>query len=117
MPCTNWARDMKPIVDGQGDLVLVGRDHEVAGAIIDPETGCYGVLRKPEPARSYDALNIYQDSALVFHYSPCVLPPGLELPPGAVAVPGLSTDADRVSLHPLRRISGVPSTEMLPSVK
>ena len=117
MPCTNWAQDLKPVMDGRGDLVLLGRDHEVAGAIIDPETGCYGVLRKPEPARSYDALNIYQDSALVFHYSPGVLPPGLALPPGAVAFPGFSTAADRISLHPLRRIGGEPCPGMLPSVE
>ena len=84
MSCTNWARELKPTLDSQGNLVLLGRDQEVPGAIADPETGCYAVVRKPDPSRVYDALHIYQDSALVFHYSvyETELPPGLEIPAG-----------------------------------
>ena len=104
--CTNWARELKPTLDGQGNLVLLGRDQEVPGAIIDPETGCYALLRKPEPSRDYDALHIYQDSALVFRYA--------TWKEGNTY--NVSTAADRVSLHPLRRVSGKPCPGMLPSV-
>ena len=105
--CTDWTRDREPTLDGRGNLLLLGRDQEVPGAIIDPETGCYAVLRKPEPSRSYDALHIYQDSALVFRYA------SWEREDGSFSV---STAADRISLHPLRRVSGEPCPGMLPSV-
>ena len=117
--CTNWARELAPSLDSQGNLVLLGRDQEVPGAIVDPETGCYAVVRKPEPSRVYDALHVYRDSALVFHYSvyETELPPGFELPAGATATAvSVSTAADRVSLHPLRRVSGGPCPGMLPSL-
>ena len=119
MSCTNWARGLVPTLDGQGNLVLLGRDQEVPGAIVDPETGCYAVVRKPSPSRVYDALHIYQDSALVFHYSvyETALPSGFEVPAGATARSvSISTAADRISLHPLRRVSGEPCPGMLPSV-
>ena len=105
--CTNWARELKPSLDGQANIVLLGRHVEVPGAIIDPETGCYAVLRKPEQSWDYDALHIYQDSALVFRYA------SWENDRGGFT---MSTAADRVSLHPLRRISGEPCPGMLPSV-
>ena len=116
--CTDWSRSLTPTLDGQGNLVLLGRDQEVPGAIVDPETGCYAVVRKPEPSRLYDALHVYQDSALVFNYSvyEATLPAGFELPAGAEAPIAVSTAADRISLHPLRRISGEPCAGMLPSV-
>ena len=119
MSCSNWARELEPILDGQGNLVLLGRDQEVPGAIVDPETGCYAVVRKPAPSRVYDAQHIYQDSALVFRYSvyETELPPGFEVPAGATARSvSISTAADRISLHPLRRISGEPCPGMLESV-
>ena len=119
MSCTNWARELKPTLDGQGNLVLLGRDQEVPGAIVDPETGCYAVVRKPDPSRVYDALHIYRDSALVFHYSvyETELPPGFEIPAGATAAAvSVSTTAERISLPPLRRVSGEPCPGMLPSV-
>lgn len=75
--------------------------------LIDPETGCHAVVRKPEKSWDYDALHIYQDSALVFRYA------SWENDQGGFA---MSTAADRVSLHPLRRVSGEPCPGMLPSV-
>ena len=105
--CTNWAEELKPILDGQGNLVLLGRHYDVPGAIVDPETGCHAVVRKPETTWDYDALHIYRDSALVFRYASWYDDQG-----------GfhMSTAADRVSLHPLRRISGEPCPGMLGSV-
>ena len=118
--CTNWARELRPTLDGQGNLVLLSRDQEVPGTIVDPETGCYAIVRKPEASWDYGALHIYQDSALVFRYATweAELPPGVELPAGAQVQPTISTAASRsrVSLHPLRRVSGEPCPGMLPSV-
>ncbi len=118
-PCTDWTRELEPTLDGRGNLVLLGREQEVPGTIIDPETGCYAMLRKPAPSRRYDAQHIYQDSALVFHYAVWEreLPPGIDLPAGATASSiSVSTAAERVTLHPLRRVSGEPCPGMLPSV-
>lgn len=106
--CSNWAEEFKPTLDGQGNLVLLGRHYQVPGAIIDPESGCHAVVRKPETSWDYDALHIYQDSALVFHYA------SWEDDQGGFY---MSTAADRVSLHPLRRISGEPCRGILESVK
>lgn len=105
--CTNWAEELRPTLDGQGNLVLLGRHYEVPGTIIDLETGCHAVVRKPETSWDYDALNIHQDSALVFHYA------SWENDQGGFS---MSSAADRVSLHPLRRISGEPCPGMLESV-
>ncbi len=105
--CTNWAEGLKPTLDGQGNLVLLGRHYQVPGAIIDPETGCHAVVRKPETTWDYDALHIYQDSALVFRYASWVDDQGRF---------SMSTAADRVSLHPLRRVSGEACPGMLESV-
>ena len=117
--CTDWTRELEPSLDGRGNLVLLGREQEVPGTIIDPETGCYAMLRKAAPSRRYDAQHIYQDSALVFHYAiwEHELPPGIDLPDGAVAPISISTAADKVTLHPLRRVSGEPCPGMLPSVE
>ena len=107
LPCTAWPRDRKPSLDGQGNLVLIGHDIEVPGAIIDPETGCYAVVRKPGKSFDYGALHVYQDSVLVFRNVAWGDDRGKFT---------LSSTANRVSLHPLRRVSGDPCPGMLPSV-
>ena len=107
LPCTAWPRYRKPFLDGQGNLVLIGHDIEVPGAIIDPETGCYAVVRKPGKSFDYGALHVYQDSALVFRNVAWGDDQGRFT---------LSSTANRVSLHPLRRISGEPCPGMLSSV-
>lgn len=122
VPCNNWTRSLAPTLDGRGNLVLLGRDSDTPGAIIEPETGCYAVLRKPEPSQDYNALHIYQDSALVFHYAIWEedLPPEIarRLPAGVRPVSThRSTAANRISLHPLRRVSGEPCPGMLPAVE
>ena len=107
LPCTAWPRYRRPFLDGQGNLVLIGHDIEVPGAIVDPETGCYAVVRKPGKSFDYGALHIYQDSALVFRNVAWGDDQGRFT---------LSSNANRVSLHPLRRVSGEPCPGMLPSV-
>ena len=106
-PCGTWNRQLRPSLDGQGNLVLLGRNVEVPGTIIDPETGCYAMVRKPGPSLAYDAWHIYQDSALVFRY---------DFGPTDQGGIYISQAANRVSLHPLRRISGEPCPGMLPSL-
>lgn len=107
LPCTAWPRYRKPSLDGQGNLVLIGHDIEVPGAIIDPETGCYAVVRKPGKSFDYGALHMYRDSALVFRNVAWGDDQGRFT---------LSSAANRVSLHPLRRVSGEPCPGMLESV-
>ena len=106
--CTTWNRSLQPTLDGRGNLVLLGRDLEVPGTVIDPATGCYALIRKPEPTFYSDALHIYQDSALVFRYD------SWQQAENSFSV---TTAANRVSLHPLRRVSGEPCPGMLPSVE
>jgi len=110
LPCTVWPRSRKPFLDGQGNLVLIGHDVEIPGAIIDPETGCYAVVRKPEKSFDYGALHVYQDSALVFWYDK-----GTTVQGNRTTFTTYSA-ANRVSLHPLRRVSGEPCPGMLPTV-
>ncbi len=111
LPCINMTRQLKPSLDGRGNVVLLGHNAVVPGAIIDPETGCYAVVRKQAPSFVYDALRVYQDSALVFWYD------------RGTTVQGNTTTfttysaANRVSLHPLRRVRGEPCPGMLPSVE
>ncbi|MCE2398746.1 MAG: hypothetical protein J4F34_06910 [Gemmatimonadetes bacterium] len=105
LPCTAWPRYRKPSLDSRGNLVLIGHDIEVPGAIIDPETGCYAVVRKPGRSFDYGALHMYRDSALVFRNVAWGDDQGRFT---------LSSTANRVSLHPLRRVSGEPCPGMLP---
>ena len=62
-----WNRNMKPSLDTQGNLVVASLDGLVPGAIIDPRTGCYAVLRNREFQLHREFLGVYRDSALVFH--------------------------------------------------
>lgn len=106
-PCGRWNRQLRPSLDDQGDLVLLGRNVEVPGTVVDPETGCHAIVRKPGPSLDFDAWHIYQDSALVFEYAT-----GSKDGGGSY----ISQQANRVVLRPLRRISGEPCPGMLPSV-
>ena len=107
LPCTTWPRYRKPHLDARGDLVLIGHDVEVPGAVIDPDTGCYAVVRKPGKTFDYGAMNVYRDSVLIFRNVAWGDDRGRAT---------LSSAANRVSLHPLRRVSGEPCPGMLPSV-
>ena len=110
LPCSNITRQLDLSLDGHGDVVLLGHNAVIPGAVIDPETGCYAVLRKPAPSFAYDALRVYQDSALVFRYDT-----GSSVQRNRITITTYS-EANGVSLHPLRRISGEPCPGMLPSV-
>ena len=65
-PCPTWNQRLYPSLDGRGKIILMGYDPAIAGAVVDPETGCYAVLRKSEADRTLRVARIYADSALVF---------------------------------------------------
>lgn len=47
--CPTWNQNLYPSVDDRGNLVLFGHDATVAGAIVDPGSGCYALVRKKPP--------------------------------------------------------------------
>ena len=60
-----WSERLRPSFDDLGNLVLFGNDKTVQGAIINPETGCYAMVRTPSN-RIHRVARIHADSALVF---------------------------------------------------
>ena len=107
-PCWVWNRALTPSMDGRGNLVLLSEvDFATAGTIINPGTGCYAIVRKdPNTDKARLPVRVLGDSVLVFHnYSE----------PNENGGTTYYTDsANRVSLHPLRRVSGEPCPGMLP---
>lgn len=105
-----WNRNMKPSLDTQGNLVVASDDGVVPGAIIDPRSGCYAVLRNREFQLHREFLGVYRDSALVFHrdYDE-------RKADGRRAVT-LYAEARKVSLNPLRHLGGPSCPGMLTSV-
>lgn len=108
---TPWNRRLTPSTDGRGNIVLAGRDTEVPGAIVDPESGCYAVLRHRQPTIYHQFMGIFRDSALVYHRD------REETTEDGKKVVKLYSEARQVSLRPLRRVSGDPCPGMLPSVR
>ena len=109
-PCPIWNRGLYPSLDGRGNLVLFSEvDFETAGTIIDPETGCYAIVRKdPSTDKARVPVRILGDSVLVFHnYSE---------PSDNGGTTYYTDSANRVTLHPFRRVSGDLCPGMLPSV-
>ncbi len=106
-----WNRRLAPSDDGRGNVVLAGRDAEVPGAIIDPESGCYAVLRHGQPTIYREFMGVFRDSALVFHRD------REESTEAGRRVVTLYSDARQVSLRPLRRVSGEPCPGILPSLR
>lgn len=105
-----WNRNMKPSLDTQGNLVVASLDGLVPGAIIDPRTGCYAVLRNREFQLHREFLGVYRDSALVFHRD---YDEGMA---DGKRVVTLYAEARKVSLNPLRHLSGPSCPGMLTSV-
>jgi hypothetical protein len=105
-----WNRNMTPSLDTHGNLVAARPDNLVPGAVIDPRTECYTVLRHREFQLDRAFLGIYGDSALVFHRDHD------EETADGQRVVTLYADARKVTLNPLRRISGPSCSGMLTSV-
>ena len=106
-----WNRKLRLAGDGHGNLVLV-RDMalEVAGAVIDPGSGCYAVIRINDPNPTISFGGIVEDSALVLYkdYEDTVRN-------GRPTRTVLYTSG-LVKLHPIRRISGEACPGMFPSL-
>ena len=109
-PCPPWSKKLYPSFDDRGNVVLLGIDTRIHGAVIDPDTGCHALIRATTGNRNIP-VRIHQDSALVFH--------------SAVqqrAFQGRTIDvvdinsSNGVSMRPLRRVSGEACPGMLPSV-
>ena len=107
-PCAEWNESLRPSLDENGNLVLVstrGIRLPLTGVIIDPESGCHALLRhRPQPGSRVVAT--YADSAVVFHRETTTTDGGVSI----------GANAGRVTLNPLRRVSGEPCAGMVPSV-
>ena len=97
--------------DGRGQILLLTLG--ALGAVLDPETGCYAVIRRnAETSRPGQVFaGVLSDSAVVFHreYEDETVDGQRRLT--------LYAEARRVSLEPLHRVSGEPCPGMLPSVR
>lgn len=106
----DWHR-AAPSLDGQDNIVLISEDNLIWGALIEPDTGCYAILRNPGGSRLVGQFyGIYGDSAVVLHrdYE--------EYRDGVRKVVTVWDTAARVSLVPFRRVSGDPCPGMFPSL-
>ena len=96
--CPEWNEMLRPSLDENGHLVLVstrGFGLSLTGVIIDPESGCHALLRHRWQPES-DVVATYADSAVVFHRETVPTERGVRI----------GAHAGRVTLNPLRRVSG-----------
>ena len=110
-PCPPWSHGTIPSTDQHGNLVLTtGMEWFVAAAIINPNTGCYTLVRKDPEFSDRDkvTVRVRADSALV-----------LELPSEirADGVRNINMYGNRASMYPLRHVSGPPCPGMLDVIK
>ncbi len=108
--------------DNRGNLVLLGVSSVTLvgqeggfwnmGAVIDPQSGCHAVIRNPEKNMMQPRLlGVYQDSTVVgYRYRE-------ETTENGQLVITNYSFANKVAIHPLRRVSGDPCPGMLPTVK
>ncbi len=108
--CPIWSQRLYPSFDDLGNLVLFGTDKRIHGAIINPETGCYAVVRAT--TNRYLPVRVRADSVMVFRGE--VTQVQFQ---GRTLEAVNSNSANGVSMHPLRRVSGEPCPGMLPSVR
>lgn len=110
--CPAWSRRLVPSFDDRSNVVLLGSDDEVHGTIINPDTGCYAILRTPSIPRDRRVARIHADSVLVFRNNS----DQQDLAGFRNATVIYANSATGVALHPLRRVSGEPCPGMLPTV-
>ena len=106
--CPPWTRNLRPSFDHRGNLVLFGSEWRTGGAIINPETGCYAIVQKNvQTDITRVPVRMKGDSILVFSDDQ-ELKAGFDLYLGS---------ANKVSIHPLRHVSGEPCPGVIPSVR
>ena len=110
-PCPHWSKRGRLSFDDLGNIVLLGPDAETHGAIINPDTGCYALIRNTTRGR-HTPVGVHADSILVFHS-----PVAATEEDGRTVYNITANSAYRVSRHPLRRVSGEPCPGMLPSMR
>lgn len=109
--CQHWSRRAQLTLDEHGNLVLLGAGGLTHGAIINPETGCYALIRaRTRYLRAPVAIR--GDSALVFHhdYTETVQPDG------GIARTVRQNSSVKVTMNPIRRHGGEPCEGILPGV-
>lgn len=114
-PCPHWSQSSDMSLDDRGNIVLFGMDSRTHGAIINPETGCYALIRSPmrfAKAARNTPVGIHADSVLVLRNATREVTDEQ----GRTVNSVLMDSATRASLHPLRRVGGEPCPGMLPSV-
>lgn len=108
-PCPTWNQRLYPSLDDRGNVVLLGSDANTPGAIVDPRSGCYAVIRAAEPDATLRPATVYRDSVLVLRRESGREEVDRNERRVTVMVYGT---ANRVSLHPLRHVSGEPCPGM-----
>ena len=105
-PCPHWSRGAQLSLDDRGNVVLLGLDSGTHGTIINPESGCYALIRGTT-AHPHTPVGIHGDSVLVFRHRI-----HRRTEDGRTII-SIDDDATGVSLHPVRRVSGEPCHGML----
>ena len=112
-PCPHWSQSAAMSLDDLGNIVLLGLDSRTHGAIINPETGCYALIRSAMGSAPRNMpVGVHADSVLVFRNATTEVTDQQGRKVNSVLI----GSATRASLHPLRRVSGEPCSGMLPSV-
>ncbi len=106
----DWLRSFLTSLDGQGNIVVISEDNLIWGAVIDPDTGCYAVLRNSGGSGVGLFRGIHGDSAVVLHrdYEDHI--------GGGRVVRVVHGTAARISLVPFRRVSGDACPGMFSSI-
>ena len=109
--CQHWSRRAQVSFDGHGNLVLLGAGALTHGAIINPETGCYALIRTRQ-RHLKRPVGIRSDSVMVYHlyYEETVRPDG------SIHRDVRPNSAPKVTINPIRRVSGEPCDGILPGV-
>lgn len=107
----DWLRSFLTALDGQGNIVVISEDNLIWGAVIDPDTGCYAVLRNSGGSGVGLFRGIHGDSAVVLHrdYEDRTGERGR-------VVRVVHGTAARISLVPFRRVSGDACPGMFSSI-
>ncbi|MCE2456028.1 MAG: hypothetical protein J4G12_09505 [Gemmatimonadetes bacterium] len=97
-------------LDDHGNLVLLTTFRGVQGAIFRADGGCHAVVRTDDWDTQHKFMRVYADSALVFRRITETRNVG------GRETRVMYQDADGVSLHPFRHVSGDPCPGILPSL-
>lgn len=90
--------------DGKGNLLITRWASSIAGALVDPETGCYSLLVDSQPLRSSRRLvGMYQDSAVILES-----PTDVQTINGKPRTVVYADEASVIALRPLRLVGVDP---------